>query len=70
MDGNFQLKRKKNKRNLNDVNIHPSIFSPSYDIAQLWETEGEVEKFANEKDDAKEELVSILMTRICLHVCF
>jgi len=60
MDGNFQLKRKMNKRNRDDVDLYPSIFSTSYDIAQLWEVEGEVEKFANEKDDAKEELVSIL----------
>lgn len=49
-----------NKRNRDDVDLYPSIFSTSYDIAQLWEVEGEVEKFANEKDDAKEELVSIL----------
>ncbi|OAC99447.1 hypothetical protein MUCCIDRAFT_84372 [Mucor lusitanicus CBS 277.49] len=35
------------------------IFSESYDIAHLWEDEGEVEKFANEKDDFKEEMCGL-----------
>ncbi|KAK4518479.1 deoxycytidyl transferase [Mucor velutinosus] len=48
-----------NKRNRDDVDLYPSIFSTSYDIAQLWAVEGEVEKFANEKDDAKEELCGL-----------
>ncbi|KAK4514497.1 fatty acid alpha-hydroxylase [Mucor velutinosus] len=48
-----------NKRNRDDVDLYPSILSTSYDIAQLWEVEGEVEKFANEKDDAKEELCGL-----------
>ncbi|KAK4521827.1 uncharacterized protein ATC70_004364 [Mucor velutinosus] len=47
------------KRNRDDVDLYPSILSTSYDIAQLWEVEGEVEKFANEKDDAKEELCGL-----------
>ncbi|KAK4521735.1 uncharacterized protein ATC70_004270 [Mucor velutinosus] len=47
------------KRNRDDVDLYPSTLSTSYDIAQLWEVEGEVEKFANEKDDAKEELCGL-----------
>ncbi|KAL9539761.1 hypothetical protein MBANPS3_010080 [Mucor bainieri] len=59
LDGNFQLKRKKNQKNVNDKHCHPSIFSQSRNLQHLWENEGEVEKFSNEEDDFKDEMCGL-----------
>lgn len=66
LDGNFQLKRKKNIKIREEKQCLPSIFAESLNIQQLWEKEGEVEQFANEKEDFKEEMVGILILLVWL----
>lgn len=46
------MKRKNNKKIIENDEKHPSILAPTADVGRLFGTDEEVRKFENEKDDA------------------
>ncbi|KAL7326186.1 hypothetical protein PS15p_212319 [Mucor circinelloides] len=59
LDGNFQMKRKNNKRIVENNEEYPSILSATADVTHTFGKNEEVEKFEYEVDDNKEEVCGL-----------
>ncbi|KAL7329932.1 hypothetical protein PS15p_212275 [Mucor circinelloides] len=59
LDGNFQMKRKNNKRIIENSEEYPSILSVTADVTHTFGKNEEVEKYEYEVDDNKEEVCGL-----------